>query len=134
MKFIKKLFLPKEVKSALSILDEASQTFGGTGFELVRKHIEKTLRAHPDKFVRVIQKGAPTRQWVYSAIANIAGDLVEGGNYHIYRGMLNPMEPGNEILNIFDRAVDELTKMGVLGAEKARQQKKAIRENIKNVG
>lgn len=44
------------------------------------------------------------------------------------------MGPGNELLNIFDKVIDELSKMGALEIEKAKQEKEAVRENIKNVG
>jgi len=130
---IKKSFTPKKVKEALAILDEAGKTIGGSSFSLIRGPIEKYLLAHPAEFIEVAKKTS-FHQWIYSAIANTAGDLVESGQYHIYRGVLNPMGPGNGLLNIFDKAIDELSKMGALEAEKAKQEKEAVRENIKNVG
>lgn len=129
-----KLFKPKEIKVALDILDEAGQVLDGAGFQLVRNHIEKAILAQPDKFMNIIQKGTSPRKWIYTAIANTAGDLVESGNYHIYRGVLNPLGPGNELLKIFDGATDELTKIGVLDAKKAKAEKEVMRKNIGSVG
>ena len=67
-------------------------------------------------------------------ILNISGDMVESGQHHIYRGVINPMGPGQNLLKIFDSAMDELVKLGDTDKENAETQKKAIRENIKNVG
>ena len=134
MSFIKKFLAPKEVKAALGILDEASYRFDSEGFRLVREFIEKIIFSEPNKYVDVIQKGMTPRQWVYSAIANIAGDLVESGNYHIYRGVLNPLGDGYDLLKLFDASIDQLTQIGVLDAKDAKKQKAAIRDNIKSVG
>jgi len=144
---LKKFFSPKEVKIALDILDGAEREFCNRDYQLTRGHIErnkvfqlvrslieKILFAHSDEFSEKIQQGASPRHWVYRTIANIAGDLVESGNYHIYRGVINPMEPGEELVEIFDMAVDKLVEMRVLDTEQAKKEKGALRENIKSVG
>lgn len=145
--FLKKFFPSKEVKTALDILDKADREFCSRDyhstrghiernrvFQLIRGHIEKILFAHSDEFSEKIRQGASPRNWVYRTIANIAGDLVESGNYHIYRGVLNPLEPGEELVEIFDMAVDKLVEMKVLDTEQAKKEKGALRENIKSVG
>lgn len=71
---------------------------------------------------------------VYSMIANAAGDLVESGKYHVYRGVLDPLRGGKDLLRIYDKAVDEMVREGASGAEFAAEQKAIIRENIKTVG
>ena len=144
---LKKFFPPKEVKIALDILGEAEREFCNRDYQLTRGHIErnkvfqlvrglieKILFAHSDKFIEKIRQGASPHHWVYRTIANIAGDLVESGNYHIYRGVLNPMESGEELVEIFDMAVDKLVEMRVLDTEQAKKEKGALRENIKSVG
>ena len=125
---------PKEVKEALKMLNKMERSFDNAGFHLVRNHIEKMILAQPNKFVDIIQRGTSLRVWIFTAVANTAGDFLESGNYHIYRGVLNPMGPGNDLLRLFDAAVDELVKIGVLKPEKAKEEKEAIRENIKSVG
>ena len=67
-------------------------------------------------------------------IANTSGDMVESGQYHIYRGVLNPMGPGEDLLNIFDSAMDELVKLGDIDEKNAQVQKEALRKNIQGVG
>ena len=122
-----------EVKEAMEILKEAENKFG-TGFDLVREQIEKGINENTKQFLEVVQKWRSVRKYVYSMIANISGDMVESGQYHIYRGVLNPMGPGQNLLKIFDSAMDELVKLGDTDKENAEKQKKAIRENIKGVG
>jgi len=145
--FLKKFFLHKEVKTALDILDKADREFYNRDyklirghiersrvFQLIRDHIEKILFAHSNEFSEKIRQGASPCHWVYRTIANVAGDLVESGNYHIYRGVLNPLEPGEELVEIFDMAVDKLVEMKVLHPEQAKKEKGTLRENIKSVG
>lgn len=134
MKFFKKLFPPKEIKEALGILEEAEREFASQDFHLVKGRIEKALHSHPDKFVEIIKQGETPRQWIYSIISNTAGDLIESGNYHIYRGVINPMGPGNELLKIYNKAIDKLVEMKVLNSERAEKEKNALQENIKNIG
>lgn len=134
MKFLKKIFAQKEVKAALGILDEASYKFDNEAFRIVRKPIEKTILAKSHKFVNVIQNGVSPREWTYTAIAEVAGDLLGSGSYHIYRGVLNPLGPGNDLLKLFNAAIDELTKIGALDIKEAKAAKNAIRDNIKSVG
>ena len=83
--------------------------------------------------MEIIKQGETPRQWMYSTISNIAGDLVESGNYHIYRGVINPMGTGNELLKIFNKAIDKLVEMKVLDSERAEKEKGALQENIKSV-
>jgi len=134
MNFLKKIFAPKEIRAALGILDEATYTFDNEAFQLVRNYVEKILLAKPEEFVSVVQNGMPPRQWIYTTIANIAGDLLESGSYHIYRGVLNPLGLGPDLLKLFDAAIDELTKLEALDTKRAEIEKEAIRENMKGAG
>lgn len=133
-KIFQKLLGSKEIKAVLGILDEASHKFNNQAFEIVKSHIEKMILAHPDKLKEVIKNGMSPRQWVYGAISNISGDLAESGEYHIHRGVLNPIGPGEDLLKIFDTSTDELVKIGNIDVEYAKKQKDGIRENIKDVG
>lgn len=130
---IKKSSASRETKAALEILDEIEKNIGGSGFDLVKELIEKYLVNQSTEYSEVVKKTSP-RQWIYLAVANMAGDLVESGHYHIYRGVLNPTGPGENLLKLFDSAIDELVKMGAIKIENAKKEKVAVRENIKSVG
>jgi len=122
-----------EVKEIMEILDEIENKFG-TDFDVVREYVERGLDTNKEQFLELVQKSGSVHKYVYTVIANISGDMVESGQYHIYRGVLNPMGPGENLLKIFDFAMDELVKVSETNKEHAEAQKKAIRENIKNVG
>jgi len=131
---MKKSFSKKEVKEALGILEEASKEFGSGGFDLVREYVEKSILSDTKQFLDVVRKGRAVRKYVYSMIANTSGDLAESGHYHIYRGVLNPMGPGEDLLKIFDAAMDELVRLGDTDAENAKKEKAAVRKNIEAMG
>jgi len=139
---------PKEVQEALDTLDEACEKLRhpphdghalpclyDEAFQMVREFIECMVLANEERFARAIaQEGVTVRQWVYGAIAKRAGDLVESGEFHFYRGALDPMRPGEDLLRLFDAASDELVKMGLVDSEFAEEQKAAIRNNIRTAG
>jgi len=131
---MKKIFLSKEIKAVLSILDELYYEFDTyLSFKMVKKQAEKMVLANKGKLKEIIIKSniSPKRT-AYSWINNVSGDMLESGEYHIYRGMLN--QTGDELLKIFDISTDELVKLGDMDKEKAYKQKENIRENIKSIG
>jgi hypothetical protein len=149
MSFFSKLTAPKEVRALLGILDEIACTrvsqsgitipsadtwHDSEAFQIVRKEIEKIILAHPDEFARMVQDGTSPREWVWAAISNIAGNHVESGEYHIYRGFLNPLGPGQYLMKLYDTALDELTRMGAMQLDHATEEKSALRKNIRDVG
>lgn len=134
MTFLKKLFSPKEVKSALCVLEEAKITLNNPEFPIIESILKEVLRKHPKDIISIIKNGTPARQWGYAAIVNVTGDLLETGKYHIYRGTLNPLGPGSSLLQLYDSAVDELVNMGIINIINADIEKKALRKNLNNVG
>ncbi|MCB9852656.1 MAG: hypothetical protein H6819_06145 [Phycisphaerales bacterium] len=68
------------------------------------------------------------------ALANTAGDHIESGNYHAHRGVLDPIGPGSEILQLFDAAVDELVRMNAIDPDFATAKKDELRNRIRDVG
>lgn len=44
------------------------------------------------------------------------------------------MGPGEDLLKIFNSAMDELVKLGDMDEKNAQEQKEAIRKNIQGVG
>lgn len=131
---IKRVFPPKEIKDVLDTLNEIEAEFDNSGFQLVKRHIKNAIRITPDAVIDGIKQLKSSREWVYSWVVNIAGDLVESGQYHLYRGIINPMGPGNELLKIYNKAIDKLVEMKVLDSERAEKEKSALQENIKSVG
>lgn len=134
MNLLRKLFAPKEVRAALGVLDELECTLDCSGFRIIRQEVEDMILAHRREFASMVRQGTPPRQWVLGAVSNVAAQHVESGQYHMYRGLLSPMGPGEHFLRIYDAMADELVRMGVLEADFAAEQKAGLRENIKSVG
>ena len=130
---LKRLFLPKEVKDWLEVLDEAGRRFNCLGFLWVRDRAERVLRTDPATVQRKIQDGLSPRRLVYVLVGDIAGDLAQSGKYHVYRGVLNPMG-GTDLLEIYDGALDEVVSMGAYEPEWAERPKAALRRNVADVG
>ncbi len=129
----KKAIAKKEVKIALDILSEIGQKFDNDAFEQIKEYIEDQLTSDTREFIETTKKTS-VQQWVYSAVANLAGNLVESGHYHIYRGVLNPMGPGEDFLKIFDWSIDKLGEIKAIDKDMVKKEKEAIRKNIKDVG
>ena len=131
---MKKIFLSKEIKAVLSILDELCYEFDThLSFEMVKKQAEKMVLANKSKLKEImIKNNISPKRTAYSWINNVSGDMLESGEYHIYRGTLNQI--GDELLKIFDISTDELVKLGDMDKERAYKQKENIRENMKSIG
>jgi len=125
---------PKEIRDAISILDELETKFRCKAFEIVREQVQSELLANGDGIAAIIRKGKSVRGMLLGAIGNAAADHVESGDYHLYRGIINPLGPGNDFVKIFDAVVDESVKLGLIDGEWAETQKAALRDNIRNIG
>ncbi|MBN2883834.1 MAG: hypothetical protein JXN10_09915 [Clostridia bacterium] len=135
MNFIKRMFLSPEMKTAVGILDEAEFNFKahGTAFSHIRQPIDSGINSQSSAITKLIRdSGKHPRIWVYSMICNISGDYAESGQYHIYRGVLNPL--GEKFLEIHDEAMKELVKLKEITEEVAMDQKSKLREGIASVG
>ena len=136
MKFLKRMFASKEVKAILGVLDEADQRFDCRAFEMVKNQIEQAVLSLPDGFAQKIRNGISPRQCVYSMIANIAGELLASGKFHLFPGTLNPLpfSGGLDLLRIFDAAVDEMVQIGAVDKDNAVAHKARMRDTIKTEG
>ena len=81
-----------------------------------------------------MKRGISPGQQVYIAIANIAGDHVESGQDHLYRGIFNPLGLDGDFLRLFDAAIDKLVQSSTIDNTTAEVQKAGIREKIKSAG
>jgi len=130
----KRWFTSKEVKAVIGVLDEVSNIFDSAAFEMVKSNAERALLSDSKGITTALrQEGISPQQIVYALLSNIAGDHLETGQHHIYRGVLDPFI-GEDLLLIFDYAVDQMRQIGVIDEEKASEQKATIRECIKQVG
>ena len=133
MPFFKKLFLPKELKNVLTVLDSEEVLFDAPDFDLVKGHITRDLHEKVAGLLQFMEETKPDiRVLVLRFIALHSSGLVQSGNYHVYRGVLS--NTGQNLLSIYNRANDELCKIGNITKEQSNDDKRAVREEIKNVG
>ena len=123
----------KELREAVAILDEVSYALSGD-FNHVRERVEREISGNTDQFLASVRKGRSVRKYIFSMIANVSGDMAESGQYHIYRGVLNPMGPGKSLIQIYDFAMEELVRLGDTDEKNSAEQKAALRKNIEEVG
>jgi hypothetical protein len=134
MSFLKRIFKPREVQIVLKLLDEAELSVNSPAFSLIKKHIKTGISKFPDKIVENLKESQSPQQIVYLMIANTAGDQLETGIYHMYRGVLNPLDSGPELLRIYNFAIDELVRIGYMSEKEAEENRSGLHENIRNVG
>jgi hypothetical protein len=134
MKLFNNIFKTDDVQSVLNTLKKVEHNFNSPAFHLISNLIKDAISEFPEKIPLMVRESKSVWQTVYIMIANVTGDEVESGKHHMYRGVLNPLGYGNDLLLIFYSALDELVKLGYLSAEDANVNKLAVLENIKNVG
>jgi len=129
-----KAFLDRETKAILEALEGMTAVFGRLlFFEDVRKQAEKVILGNKTKIREImLANNISPKRAAYTWVNNVAGDMLESGQYHVYRGVLNQM--GNDLLNIFDETTDELCRMGEFDEAFAAQQKGMIMQSIASVG
>jgi hypothetical protein len=134
MGLLGKIFPSLEVKAVRGVLDETAERFQSQAFHLVRGEIEKYIDKYQKEIITSVKSGISPRQIIYAAIANIAGDQLESGQHHLYRGILNPLGVGADLLQLYDTAIDELVLIKALDAPRGQEEKAAIRKNMRDVG
>lgn len=132
MKILRRTFAPKEVRIALCILDEVGLEFNCEAFRMLRNPIEDVFLRDYSKVISGIEEGISPRQQVYFAIANLAADYLQSGQYHVHTGILSGL--GQDLLTMSDKSLDELVHSGAIDDREAKVRKAGIRERIEIVG
>ena len=134
---------PAEVQAVIALFDEAKQELEkasasafpyrySEAFDLLKQETMDRLDGWTAFMINTKDRGP--RASIYAMISFFARDDLQSGQHHIYRGELNPLGLGNDLLRIMDAAVDELARRGVFEADVAQEMKDTVRENIKVVG
>ncbi len=121
------------VKKALEILEDIA-TKHDSDQKLVFEQVKKAILDDKSKYAESLKQAPNIKQWILSEVANRAGDLVETGQYHLHRGILNPMGPGPTLLKIYEYCLKELVNIEAITEENAEEEKRALMQNIRSVG
>jgi len=134
VKMVKRRIASHEVQDALGVLAEIGSQFDCSSsiFETVKNMLENDFLNDSKEVVDLVKQGVSPRVQVYNAMANLVGDMVDSGHYHVYRGVLNI--DGKNLLRLFDFAIDGLVATGSIDSVYANKQKAELRKNIQDVG
>jgi hypothetical protein len=113
-------------------LDKYEMIFNNPAFPKLKSDMLDHLKS--TDLTDVNNEELPWETYALYGIINLTGDLLEAGNYHIYRGVLNPMGSGPDLLKLYDFGVDLLVQKGLIDKGRADGEKNGLRQNIKNVG
>ena len=103
--------------------------------------IKDFLSKHKDDFntKEIFKDENFLEHYVLGMISNLAGDMVESGQYHFYRGVLT--QEGKDLLKIYDFAMTRLVQLGAnnpdgkpMTMNYVAEQRQIINENIASVG
>jgi hypothetical protein len=122
-------------ETLLNELNDAEIIFNNNSFYIIKEIMLNGINKQYNEIIELLNSnGRRPREWVYSLIGNKAGDLLETGKYHAYRGLLDMN--GKDLLEIFDKSYDLLLQMNIkdIDLEYANEQKATLRRNIKQVG
>ncbi len=126
----------ENMKKYLAELNTAETLYKNESFKIIKQIIEKQIKNDTNSIDQIIEEsnGGTIEEWIHSQIGNIAGDLLESGNYHVYRGVLN--NTGNELFNIFKKSYEILLDINAKDIDKeyANIQIAVLKRNINNIG
>lgn len=129
----KTLFTPKPIKLLLNELDLFEHNADLSGFHLVKQKVIQNIKANKVAFAKAMTDTRISSEQIIAAeIANVSGDMLETGEYCIYRGILSPS--GEQLMALFQRALDELVRIGAISEEKKLEDIGGLRSTIRSVG
>ena len=127
------LFTPKPIKLLLNELDLFEHKVDLSGFHLVKQKVIQNIKANKVAFAKAMtNSNISSEQIIAAEIANVSGDMLETGEYCIYRGILSPA--GEQLMTLFQCALDELVRIGAISEEKKLEDVGGLRSTIRSIG
>jgi len=71
---------------------------------------------------------------VYKTLYNLCFDLLSTGRFHIYKGILNPLNESQHLLKMLYSCLDYYVDNNYIDKSTKNEQLKILEENIANVG
>jgi hypothetical protein len=142
MGLINSIFRSPIIKAVNGSLDDLDYEYSKgdsnayEAFKLVKAAILKIVNNEPEKVERYItdneRNNITPRIWAISSINNIAGDWVESGRYHLYRGVLNSL--GSGLLALFTDTNNKLVDLRSIDPGYAKDQVTNIKKSVGMAG
>ena len=73
-------------------------------------------------------------EMAHKLLAHGSFDLLASGNYHIYAGMLNPMNCSSSLLRVHSNSLEWAVKNKIIAQEDMAEQVSLLHRSIKEVG
>lgn len=107
----KKEKVPLWYKKSLKALESIKEKFSDAVFDeyFYNQLKEKIKSAKRNVDYAKYFESHTVREWLYAEINNMAGDMIESGEHHIYRGLLSPL--GKRILWYYNKSLAKLVKL-----------------------
>lgn len=118
----------------IACLNDIEFVHPNDAFAMCRAHVLNLIHGREGELEAMAKKKLDFDGWCVGLVGNHAGDLLESGKFHFYRGAINPMGPGEDLLRLFDWCADEGVRTGSHTAEFAEKQKAQLRKNLNEVG
>ncbi len=123
------------VKKILNALDEVEASVNNRDYVIIKKILEEKVRKNKKAINKWEESGDfDPLIFVYDKSLSTGVDLLFSGEYHMYRGVLNPMRQGPSILSIVNCIVNKLVEIGDYSKEDDVAIQQHIKEGISNVG
>lgn len=101
-----------EASTALSQLDVLKYDFNNNAYLRVYDFLSEAIRSNQEDVAHQIQKLGSAKYFVYDRIAIVVLDFIESGDFHIYRGVLNPLSDGKDLVRIYENVTQEMLAGG----------------------
>ena len=123
-----------EVETVLATIDAVEKEEGAEGLFQIKRLVVREVVDNEDKTKYSINNdNFSARTLVFLTILNVLSVELISGKYHTYRGVLN-ITTGEQLLRLWDYAVEQQKLSGYYDEEKARKDTNWIRNQIEKAG
>jgi len=132
----KKLLLDQIVKELAAAEEEFKSKNESLidGFPVLIERALEAIAISSNSLEEIVQGECGPRAYTLALLGKLTGDLLETGEYHLTRGMINPMGPGNDLLRIHCKVMRQIVEEGYLTEQAAEEEIAMLKENIRSIG
>lgn len=128
-----KIFLSKEVRGCLKVLDELEPEFNRE-FWIVKDHIKRKVKLNSREIKELLARGKNLKIWALDTILSVSQNLLTSGEYHLYRGVINPTGAGFGLIDIFETALRKLVEINQITEANAQLLRGTLTNQIGQAG
>lgn len=119
-------------------IDELEAQIGNRSFYIIRNELKEYIIKNREKFKEAENseeyKNFDSFRWVCGEVIFIGMSILGTGEYHVHRGVLNPMREGPEFQSIVLKTIDLLVTRNYYTEENRIDSQNDLKEAIRTVG